>query len=54
MIWGSRILILIYDRIAEVPRGPWTLCVSAQHFGEHLDVLRRHRRLRFDKLQASE
>lgn len=36
-------LILMYHRIADEPVDPWCLCVTAPHFEQHLQVLRRTR-----------
>jgi len=35
-------LILLYHCIAEKEIDPWELCVTEQHFAEHLEILRKH------------
>lgn len=37
----SRALILMYHRVADVDLDPWSLCVTPQHFAEHLEVLQK-------------
>lgn len=40
--FGRKAIILLYHRIAEVDSDSWNLCVSQNHFAEHLEVLRQH------------
>ena len=45
-LFRSRSIILMYHRIASAERDPWGLCVTPQHFAEHLEVLRKYRTVR--------
>jgi peptidoglycan/xylan/chitin deacetylase (PgdA/CDA1 family) len=35
-------LVLMYHRVAAVDLDPWSLCVTPQHFAEHLEVLQKY------------
>lgn len=39
---ASKSLILMYHRVAEVDLDPWSLCVTPQHFAQHLEVLQKY------------
>ena len=39
---SSKGLILMYHRVAELEIDPWSLSVTPQNFGEHLEVLQKH------------
>ena len=48
-----RRMILLYHRVARVDSDPWSLCVTPEHFAEHLDVLRRYSPVKLENIQSS-
>lgn len=51
---ASSSLILMYHRVADVKTDPWSLCVTPQHFSEHLEVLQKcARTLRLNQMTHS-
>jgi peptidoglycan/xylan/chitin deacetylase (PgdA/CDA1 family) len=47
----SRTIILMYHRIARVRLDPWSMCVSPEHFAEHLQVLQKYHRVPLEHLK---
>jgi len=46
----SRQIVLLYHRVANVSLDPWSLCVTPEHFCEHLEVLRKYHRVRLNEV----
>lgn len=43
-LFDRKILILHYHRITEEHSDPWSLCVTPQHFSDHLEILQKYAR----------
>ena len=52
-IFHSREMILLYHRIARSESDPWSLCVTPEHFAEHVDVLRKYSTIRLTDIQSA-
>jgi peptidoglycan/xylan/chitin deacetylase (PgdA/CDA1 family) len=46
-------MILLYHRIARVESDPWSLCVTPEHFAEHLEVLRTCLPIKLNQINPS-
>jgi peptidoglycan/xylan/chitin deacetylase (PgdA/CDA1 family) len=49
-----RDIVLLYHRIARIAADPWGLCVTPEHFVEHLEVLRKCQRISLDQIHVRE
>ena len=46
-------IVLLYHRIGRVSPDPWCLCVTPEHFSEHLEVLRRFHPIRLRDIRPA-
>ncbi|NER47748.1 MAG: polysaccharide deacetylase family protein [Symploca sp. SIO1A3] len=40
--FAQKSLILMYHRVAEKDVDPWSLCVTPEHFAQHLEAIKKH------------